>query len=46
MTITMYLYQNAFQYFDFEYASAIAYVVVVIIALLSFVQFKMGDGKK
>ena len=45
-TITMYLYQNAFQYFDFEYASAIAYVVVVITALLSFVQFKVGDGKK
>lgn len=45
-TVTMYLYQNAFQYFDFEYASAIAYVVVVIIALMSFVQFKIGDGKK
>lgn len=45
-TITMYLYQNAFQYFDFEYASAIAYVVVVVIALMSFVQFKLGDDKK
>ncbi|HLQ98288.1 MAG TPA: sugar ABC transporter permease [Candidatus Dormibacteraeota bacterium] len=45
-TITMYLYENAFQYFDFEYASAIAYVVVVIIAIISFVQFKLGDDKK
>lgn len=44
-TITMYLYQNAFQYFDFEYASAIAYVVVVIIALLSLIQFKLGGDK-
>ncbi|MGY0691467.1 carbohydrate ABC transporter permease [Virgibacillus sp. FSP13] len=45
-TVTMYLYQNAFQYFDFEYASAIAYVVVVIIAVLSFAQFKLGGDKK
>jgi len=45
-TITMYLYENAFQYFDFEYASAIAYVVVVVIAIMSFVQFKLGDDKK
>ncbi|UOQ50531.1 sugar ABC transporter permease [Gracilibacillus caseinilyticus] len=45
-TITMYLYQNAFEYFDFEYASAIAYVVVVLIALLSFIQFKLaGDDE-
>ncbi|UOQ87495.1 sugar ABC transporter permease [Gracilibacillus salinarum] len=45
-TITMYLYQNAFEYFDFEYASAIAYVVVVLIAVLSFIQFKLaGDDE-
>jgi len=44
-TITMYLYQNAFQYFDFEYASAIAYVVVLIIAVLTFLQFKVGGEK-
>lgn len=44
-TVTMYLYRNAFEYFDFEYASAIAYVVVVIIAIISFIQFKIGGEK-
>ncbi|MCM2674472.1 carbohydrate ABC transporter permease [Alkalicoccobacillus plakortidis] len=43
-TVTMYLYENGFEYFDFGYASAIAYIVVLIIALLSFIQFKLaGD---
>ncbi|GEK58443.1 sugar ABC transporter permease [Marinococcus halophilus] len=45
-TITMYLYENGFEYFDFEYASAIAYVVVVIIAILSFLQFRLGGERK
>lgn len=43
-TVTMYLYENGFEYFDFGYASSIAYVVVLIIAVLSFIQFKLaGD---
>ncbi|MCJ7842098.1 sugar ABC transporter permease [Lederbergia sp. NSJ-179] len=42
-TVTMYLYENGFEYFDFGYASAIAYVVVLIIAVLSLIQFKIGD---
>ncbi|MFK3936417.1 carbohydrate ABC transporter permease [Alkalihalobacillus sp. NPDC078783] len=43
-TVTMYLYENGFEYFDFGYASSIAYVVVLIIAILSFIQFKLaGD---
>ncbi|MGH3146639.1 MAG: carbohydrate ABC transporter permease, partial [Rubrobacter sp.] len=40
LTIAMYLYQNGFQFFDFGYASAIAYVLVVLIAILSFLQLR------
>ncbi|BAJ26466.1 MULTISPECIES: sugar ABC transporter permease [Kitasatospora] len=44
LTIGMYLYQNAFSYFDFGYASAIAYALAVLIGLLGLVQFKvLGD---
>lgn len=41
-TITMgqYLYDNGFRYLKFGYASAIGYVMTVIIALLSVYQFK------
>lgn len=41
-TITMgqYLYNNGFRYLKFGYASAIGYVMTVIIALLSVFQFK------
>lgn len=45
-TVTMYLYQHAFEYFDFEYASAIAYAVVLLIGLLSFIQFKIAGEKE
>jgi lactose/L-arabinose transport system permease protein len=45
LTITLYLYQHGFKYFDFGYASAITYAVVFIIAVLSFVQFKMAGEK-
>lgn len=41
LTIGMYLYQTGFRYFDFGYASTLAYVIVVLIALLTFVQFKI-----
>ncbi|MRX71483.1 ABC transporter permease subunit [Bacillus lacus] len=44
LTISLYLYMNGFRYFDFGYASAIAYVLVIMIALLSWVQMKVvGD---
>ncbi|MGW2399092.1 carbohydrate ABC transporter permease [Kitasatospora sp. NPDC001664] len=44
LTIGMYLYQNAFKYFDFGYASAIAYALALIIGALGLVQFKLlGD---
>ncbi|CDQ38012.1 hypothetical protein M948_07800 [Virgibacillus sp. CM-4] len=45
-TITMYLYRNGFEYFDFGYGSAIAYVIVILIALLSFIQFKWAGVTK
>ncbi|MFJ1758574.1 carbohydrate ABC transporter permease [Kitasatospora sp. NPDC088134] len=44
LTIGVYLYQNAFSYFDFGYASAIAYALAVLIGILGLVQFKvLGD---
>ncbi|AZB44778.1 sugar ABC transporter permease [Bacillus sp. FJAT-42376] len=44
MTLGLYIYQNGFEYFQFGYASAIAYVVVVLVAILTFIQFKVaGD---
>lgn len=44
-TITMgeYLYDNGFRYLKFGYASAIGYVMTVIIALLSVFQFKATE---
>lgn len=45
LTISLYLYNNGFRYFDFGYASAIAYVLVVIIAMLSWAQMKMAGEK-
>ena len=35
LTVGMYLYQNAFQYFDFGYASAIGYALTAIVVVLS-----------
>ncbi len=47
LTIAMYLYQNGFQFFDFGYASAIAYVLVVLIAALSFLQIRfLGEREE
>lgn len=38
LTIGMYLYQNGFSFFDFGYASAIGYVLLLIIGAISLVQ--------
>ncbi|KGL42580.1 lactose ABC transporter permease [Listeria booriae] len=46
MTLGLYIYQNGFKYFDFSYASAVAYVVVIIVAVLSFLQFKFTGADK
>ncbi|MEU5539296.1 sugar ABC transporter permease [Streptomyces sp. NPDC020362] len=44
LTIGVYLYQNAFMYFDFGYASAIAYVLALLIGVLGLIQFRvLGD---
>lgn len=44
MTITLYLYETGFKYFEFGYASAIAYVLVLITAVISWIQMKLvGD---
>ncbi|RDU37093.1 sugar ABC transporter permease [Neobacillus piezotolerans] len=47
MTITLYLYNVGFKYFEFGYASAIAYVLVLITAIISLIQMKLvGDFKE
>ncbi|WP_416147557.1 carbohydrate ABC transporter permease [Salipaludibacillus sp. HK11] len=44
MTLGLYIYENGFEYFDFSYGSAVAYVVVVLVAILSYLQFRItGD---
>ncbi|TDQ40838.1 carbohydrate ABC transporter permease [Aureibacillus halotolerans] len=45
MTLGLYIYENGFEYFDFSYGSAVAYVVVVLVAILSFIQFKFTGDK-
>lgn len=44
ITIGHYLYNNGFQFFKFGYASAISYTLVIIIAILSYIQFKVSKG--
>ncbi|WP_433242732.1 carbohydrate ABC transporter permease [Streptosporangium sp. CA-135522] len=44
LTLGLYLYNNGFRFFDFGYASAIAYALAVIIGILGIVQFRfLGD---
>ncbi|MFF5209044.1 carbohydrate ABC transporter permease [Streptosporangium sp. NPDC000396] len=44
LTLGLYLYNNGFKFFDFGYASAIAYALAVIIGILGIVQFRfLGD---
>ncbi len=45
LTVIMYLYDQGFRYFDFGYASAIAYVLVIIIAVLSWIQLRLGSDR-
>jgi len=40
LSITMYMYQQGFTFFHQGYASAIAYVLFVIVAFIAFLQFK------
>ncbi|MDH6707345.1 lactose/L-arabinose transport system permease protein [Kitasatospora sp. MAA19] len=44
LTVSMYLYQNGFRYFDFGYASAIAYALTLLVTVLGAVQMRlMGE---
>lgn len=45
MTLGLYIYENGFEYFDFNYASAVAYVVVMLVAVLSIIQFRITGDK-
>jgi multiple sugar transport system permease protein len=40
--LVYYLYEQAFQNFTFGYASAIAYVLFLIIAVVTVIQFRVG----
>ena len=40
LSVTMYMYQQGFAFFHQGYASAIAYVLFVIVAIAAFLQFK------
>ncbi|MFD0400001.1 carbohydrate ABC transporter permease [Kitasatospora sp. NPDC127121] len=47
LTVSMYLYQNGFRYYDFGYASAIAYALTLLVTVLGAVQMRlMGDRDK
>lgn len=41
ITVAQYLYNTGFRYFNFGYAAAISYVIALIIAILSYIQFKV-----
>lgn len=43
--IVFYLYEQAFQYFNMGYASAIAYVLLALLFILTMVQFRYFRGK-
>lgn len=43
ITTGHYLYNNGFVFFKFGYAAAISYVLVLIIAILAFIQFKLSE---
>lgn len=45
ITVAHYLYDTGFRYIKFGYAAAISYVLVLIIAILSYLQFKIGEDE-
>ena len=40
LSVTMYMYEQGFAFFNQGYASAIAYILFVIVAIVAFLQFK------
>ncbi|WP_371502454.1 sugar ABC transporter permease [Kitasatospora sp. NBC_00374] len=46
LTVTMYLYNNGFKYFDFGYASALAYALALLVSVLGILQVRlMGERR-
>ena len=41
LTVTMYLYNNGFKFFDFGYASALAYALALIVSVLGILQVRL-----
>lgn len=46
ISMTMYIYNHGFKYFNIGYASTIAYILFAMIAVLSFVQMKVLGGDR
>lgn len=46
LTITLYLYKKGFEDFDFGYASAIGYILVIMIVILSWIQMKIAGDEE
>ncbi len=46
MTIMYYIYYNAFKQYRYGYGNAMGVILALIIAVLSAVQFKLGQGKE
>ncbi len=46
MTISMYIYNLSFEYTpDFGYAATVSYVILILVVLLSFIQFKVAGDR-
>ncbi|WP_425450947.1 carbohydrate ABC transporter permease [Saliterribacillus persicus] len=46
MTISMYIYNLSFEYTpDFGYAATVSYVILILVILLSFIQFKVAGDR-
>lgn len=46
LTPIMYLYQYGFNSFKFGYASAVAYIITIIVFIMSLIQIKLSRGDK
>jgi multiple sugar transport system permease protein len=42
VSVILYMYRQGFKYFHMGYASAVAYILFIVIALFSLVQFRMN----